>query len=189
MEEIDLKAINMSPEEQSALRKVIVRLHIQGESNRKITKLLGVSLRHVESTLKKYREGGLEAIAYKKTGRPNGSTKILTADQQDKIKEVLITQKPEEYKLNGFLWSMDLVRILVKILFNIEIKCSTMAAYFKYWGYTPQRPMIYNSKQNIETVRHWVEEEYPAIKSRSKIEDSIIYWEMRLEYKMNAIVG
>jgi transposase len=151
----------MSAEERSALRKVIVRLHIQGESNGKITKLLGVSLRHVESALKKYKEGGLEAIAFKKIGRPNGSTRILTTVQQDKIKEVLITQKPEEYKLNGFLWSMDLVRILIKILFNIEIKRSTMAMCFRYWGYAPQRPIIYNSKQNSEMVGRWIEEEYP----------------------------
>ena len=70
MDNLDTNAIKMSPEERFFLRKYIVRLHIKGKDTAEIADLFGAKRRHVQSTIKKYREGGLEAIAL------NGNSKL-----------------------------------------------------------------------------------------------------------------
>jgi transposase len=174
--ETTIEARKLSPEEQWFLRKTIVKLHTKGFSASAISKMLDAKSRHVQSTIKRYKEGGWEAISLKTMGRPKGTNSTLTPDQEEKIKNVLITKKPESYGLSGFLWDMRNVLALIVILFHLNVPRSSMSTYFSRWGFTPQRPVIRNYKQNPEHVRKWIEEEYPVIKSRAKAEKADIYW-------------
>lgn len=173
-EEID--AIKMSPEERYFLRKYIVRLHTKGKSTNEIVDLTGAKKRHIQSTVKKYKECGMEGIALKKMGRPTNKNTILTGEQEEKLKSTIIENTPDVYKLNGFLWNMKNLIALIVILFGIQVKRSTLSVYLKRWEYTPQRPAIHNKKQNPEAVRVWLEEEYPKIKKRAKDEGCEIFW-------------
>jgi transposase len=175
-EKIEINAMKMSPQEQYFLRKFIVRLHLQGKKTADIETLTGAKTRHINSTIRKYKFGGLDAIHLKKMGRPVGKNSILTSDQEEKIKELIVKNTPEKYRLRGFLWSMKNIIALIVMLFGVNIKRSTLSEYLKRWDFTPQRPVIYSKKQNPESVKKWLEEEYPKIKRRAEIEDCAIYW-------------
>jgi transposase len=186
---IDARAI--SPEEQWFLRKEIIRYHLKGYSSPKIADLMDVKIRHIQSTIKKYRDGGWEAIALKEMGRPKGSNRTLTPEQEETIKNQLIETKPEHHGLKGFLWDMRNVIALILILFNLEMPRSSMSKYFSRWEFTPQRPVIRNYKQNPEHVRIWLEETYPLIKQRAQTEGADIYWgdETGIQNKCNYVRG
>jgi transposase len=173
---IEIEAVRMTPQEQYFLRKFIIRLHLQGKRTSEIVVLTGAKTRHINSTVRKYKQGGLEAISLKKMGRPEGKNSILIFEQEEKIKETIIKNTPDNFKLRGFLWSMKNIMALITLLFCIEVKRSTLSEYLKRWGFTPQRPVIYNKKQNPEAVKRWLEIEYPKIKKRAEIEDCEIYW-------------
>ena len=66
-----------------------------------------------------------------------------------------------------------------------------MSVYTARWGYTPQRPNVYNRKQNFKDVTEWLETTYPAIKARAKAEKAEIYWgdEVGVQNKCNQQVG
>src|SRR5215469_13308209 len=68
------------------------------------------------------------------------------------------------------------VLALILLIFQLSVPRSTMSTYFVRWGFSPQRPVIRNYKQNPEHVRKWVEEEYPSIKLRAKEENADIFW-------------
>jgi transposase len=191
MEKEKINAIKMTPDEQYFLRKMIVKLHVKGYVAMDISNMLDINLRHTHKTIKKYKDGGWEAISLKTMGRPRGSNKTLTSEQEEAIKETLTTKNPDAYGLNGFLWDMRNVLMLVLILFNIKIPRSSMAVYFSRWGFTPQRPVIKNYKQNPEHVRQWLEVEYPKIKARAKEENAEIYWgdEVGIQNKCNYARG
>ena len=65
-----IEATKLSPEEQWFLRKMIVRLHLKGYGPNDISSMIDAKLRHVHTTIKKYRDGGWEAVALKTMGRP-----------------------------------------------------------------------------------------------------------------------
>ncbi|MDR2528106.1 MAG: hypothetical protein LBD04_03675 [Synergistaceae bacterium] len=60
-------------------------------------------LRHVQSTIKKYKEGGVEAITRGKMGRPKNSNTKLSPEQESQIKGTLTEKPPEEFGFKGFL--------------------------------------------------------------------------------------
>jgi len=171
-----IEATKLSPEEQWFLRKTIVKLHTKGFSCSEISKTLDVKIRHVQSTVKKYKEGGLEAVSLKTMGRPRGSNTTLNPSQEEEIKQALITKTPEQYGFRGFLWDMRNVLALIMLLFCIKMPRSSMGAYFSRWGYTPQRPVIRNYKQNPAHIKEWLENTYPSIKQRAKEEKAEILW-------------
>jgi len=138
--------MKLSPEEQWFLRKTIVRLYEKGFGANDISKMLDAKLRHVQSTIKKYKDGGWEAISLKVMGRPRGIYKTLNPNQEEKVKEVLIRKSPEEFGLKGFLWDMRNILALIVVLFNLAVPRSSMAEYLSKWGYTPQRPAIRSYK-------------------------------------------
>ena len=191
MENFETNAIKMSPEERYFLRKYIARLHTKGKNTAEIADLTGAKKRHIQSTVKKYREGGIEAITLKKMGRPSGKTSVMISEQEVKIKTALIESMPEKYNLTGLLWNMKNIIALITILFGINIKRSTLSVYLKRWGFTPQRPAIYNKKQKPEEVRKWLDEEYPKIKKRAKDEGCDIFWgdEVGVQNRCNYQVG
>jgi transposase len=191
MDNLETNAVKMSPEERYFLRKYIVRLHIKGKGTAEIADLTGAKKRHIQSTVKKYKECGIEGIALKKMGRPTGKNSVLTSEQEEILKVKIIQNTPDVFKLNGFLWNMKNIIALIVVLFGIQIKRSTLSVYLKRWEFTPQRPAIYNKKQKPEEVRIWLEEEYPKIKERAKNEDCEIYWgdETGVQNRCNYQVG
>lgn len=191
MDNLDTNAAKMSAEERYFLRKYIVRLHIKGKETSEIVDLTGAKKRHVQATIKKYREGGIEAIALKKMGRPVGKNSVMTSEQEDKVKTAIIENTPDKFNLTGFLWNMKNIIALIGTLHGIRVKRSTLAVYLKRWGYSPQRPAIYNKKQNPVDVRIWLEEEYPKIKKRAKDEGCEIFWadEVGVQNQCNYQIG
>jgi len=144
MDRLETNAVKLSPEERYFLRKYIVRLHIKGKDTAEIVDLTGAKRRHVQSTIKKYREGGLESIALKKMGRPAGKNSVMTSEQEEKVKAAIVKNTPEAFKLNGLLWNKRNIMALTIMLFGIRVKRSTLSEYLKRWGFTAQRPAIYN---------------------------------------------
>jgi transposase len=130
----------------------------------------------VQSTIKKYKQGGWEAIALKKMGRPINSNTKLKPEQENQIKETLIKKAPEEFGFKGFLWDLHNIAALVFFLFQIGIPRSSMSKYLNRWGFTSQRPIIRNYNQKPESVKKWLEEEYPVIKMSAQKEGAEIFW-------------
>lgn len=48
--------------------------------------------------------------------------------------------------------------------------------YLQRWGMTPQKPQNRAYEQRAPEVKAWLEEEYPAIQDRAKLENAEIYW-------------
>jgi hypothetical protein len=52
----------------------------------------------------------------------------------------------------------------------------TVGEYLKRWEFTPHKPMKRAYEQNPKAVQRWLDEEYPEIRGRAKVEDAEIYW-------------
>ena len=186
-----IDAMKLSPNEQALLREMIVRQHLKGKNPSEIMEALDVKSSLVYTTIRNYKRGGWEAVSLKVMGRPMKSTKVLTPEQEQKIQETVLNTKPKDHKLSGFLWDMRNLIALIAIMFTINIKRSTLAVYTDRWGYTPQRPIIYNRKQNPKDVQEWLEVTYPKIKERAKKENAEIFWgdEVGIQNQCNYQVG
>jgi transposase len=173
--ELKFDVRKLSPKEQEELRKKIVRKMKEQGDTKEVANICECSQRHVQSTWKKYLEGGVSAVKSVKMGRPQNSGK-LTKEQQSEIRKNIIDKEPNQLKLPGYLWDRERVRDLIYLLFKVKISVRSAGNYLKKWGMTPQRPIKRSYKQNTEEVKAWLEVEYPEIKRRAKEENAEINW-------------
>lgn len=181
----------LTTDEQEQLRYKIVRRVLKHDDREKAACECECSLSHVNKTMARWNKGGIEAIKSVKMGAPKGKTCKLSESQQIKIKETIITGTPLENGVGSHLWDRKSVSRLVFKLFRIKLALSTTGYYLKRFVMTAQRPVKRNPKQNPETVRKWLEEDFPSIKSRCEAENGIIFWgdEAGIQNESNYIKG
>ena len=174
MEKIDAR--KLKTEAQQLLRSQVIRLRNAGKTYKEISEIVGINISTACQFYKAYERGGRSALKIKKRGRPKGSCRTLTQDQENRLKKAITDKTPDQLKFPFALWTRRAVQQLVKQLFSINMPIRTVGEYLSRWGFTPQKPLRRAYEQNPKLVQKWLDEDYPAIAARAKKEDAEINW-------------
>ncbi len=174
MEKIDARTHNQQT--QYELRKQVVRLRKRGLANREVAEIVGISEPHASTIWQKYQKGGIDAIKPGKRGRRKGDQRVLEAEQEVAVQDMLVDKAPNQLKLPFALWTRDAVRLAIKKNFGIDLPLRTITDYLKRWGFTPQKPAKRAYEQDPEKLKKWFDEGYPEIATRAKKENAEIHW-------------
>jgi transposase len=187
----EINAMKMTPKEQEAFRMLIVRMFKKGETAKEIAELTGGKIRHIQSTIQKYKQGGIGVIKQKQMGRPTGTPRKLTKEQQKEIRKLIIDKTPEQLKMKFVLWDRQTVATLIYQKYKILMPLSTMGYYLRKWGFSAQRPYTQNYKQNPAAVNRWLKEEFPEIKKKARRVGGEVFWgdETGIQNESNYIKG
>jgi transposase len=159
-------------------RKQAVRLHKRGMPINDIAAALSMGHVTVRAAIKAEAQGGAKALTPKPTGRPMGSQRRLTPEQELHIQRQICKGRPEQHKLEFALWSRGAVARLVQHEFGIELPIRTMGEYLKRWGFTPQKAHYQSLpyEQRPEAVKQWLDEHDPALAEKAKAQNAEIHW-------------
>lgn len=174
MEKTDARTLNS--ESKYELRKRVIRLKHKDITNKSIAEILEVSVSWVSRIWQKYQQHGPEAIRPNKHGRPSGTGRKMTSEQESEVQKLIIDKTPDQLKLAFALWTREAVRLLIKQKFNVEMPVRSVGNYLMRWGFTPQKPIKQAYEQKPEAVKQWLAKDYPAIADRAKDEKAEIYW-------------
>ena len=169
-------ARSLTPQALEEIRKQAVRMEGLGYTNLKIAEALGVHHATVGRWLMQYREKGVKGIKSGKRGRPTGSCKLLSADDENRIRRLIMDRSPDQFKLDYALWTRKAVRELIAQETGVDIAIRTVGTYLANWGFTPQKPLRKAYEQSPAKVEQWLKEDYPAIAEKAKDEGAEIYW-------------
>ena len=139
-QELEFNIKKLGSRGQEELRKKIIREMKKYGDTKEVARICECSLSHVQSTWKRYKEGGVAAIKAMKMGRPKGKCCKLTPKQEAEVKKLISEQTPNDLELNGYLWERKSVAELVKQQFGVIMPLSTMGDYLARWKFTSQRP-------------------------------------------------
>jgi transposase len=159
-----------------ALRRRAVHARQLGYAVGDIATILGVREETVSRWCSRYDRGGQEALPGDRTGRPIGSGRRLTGDQERAIQQVIETQTPQKLGIASALWTRQAVRELIGQRVGIRLPIRTVGAYLSRWGFTPQKPVRKAYKQDPEAVAEWLEKTYPEIERRAAREGGEVHW-------------
>ena len=169
-------ARQLSDEMLEALRLRALRGCELGFTESDVAALLGVARETVCRWWSAYTAAGVEALPHERTGRPEGSGRLLSDEQADRIRQLLDENSPEDLGIASPLWSRRAVRDLINKEFGIDLAVRTVGEYLRRWGYTAKKPGRHSRDQDPEEVREWLEETYPAIEKRASEEGAEIFW-------------
>ena len=174
MEKIDAR--KLKTEAQQLLRNQVVRLRKAGKTYKEISEIAGIHISTACQFYKAYKKDGLNALKIKKRGRPKGSCRTLSPEQENRLKKAITDKTPDQLKFPFALWTRRAVQQLVNQLFSINMPIRTVGEYLSRWGFTPQKPLRKAYEQNPKLVQKWLDEQYPVISARAKQEDAEINW-------------
>lgn len=175
MEERDARCL--SPEAQEELRRTAIRLVKSGKKQSWVAEHLGVSRVAVCNWWKRYNnEGSFQGLKKSQRGRPVGSKRKMSKEQEEEIMRLLCDKTPDQLKLKFALWTREAVRQLIKDRFDIEYALQSLSVILKRWGFTPQRPLKRAYEQRPQEVDRWMQETYPAIEAKAKAQGAEIWW-------------
>lgn len=143
---------------------------------KEIARVVGVNVGTVLNWSRRYATEGAGGLVSKTRGRRFLSGRTLTLAQEWQLRSMIVGQNPNQMSLPFALWNRRAVMELVKVLFDIDMPIRTVGEYLLRWGYTPQRPMKRALEQNPLKVEQWINETYPQIMARAKVEGATIYW-------------
>ena len=157
-------------------RKQVVRLHKRGMGVMQIVAMTGLSYPTVRSCIDRFDAGGWAAIRPARRGRQRGAGRVLTPAQEQAIQRMIIDHRPEQLKMDFFLWSRAAVMQLIEQECGLKLGVRTVGKYLARWGFTPQKPIKKAYEQRPEAVKAWLDEHYPAIEAKAKAEGGEIHW-------------
>ena len=165
-----------SNEVLEALRLRAVRARELGYGVVDIAAILGVREETVSRWCVKYQQGGEAALPGDRTGRPVGSGRRLSPEQEAAIQDLIDNKTPKELGIEQALWTRAAVRDLIKQQAGLSLPIRTVGEYLARWGYTPQKPVRKAYKQDPEDIEEWLEQEYPEIEKRAAEEEAEVHW-------------
>jgi hypothetical protein len=101
---------------------------------------------------------------------------LLTSEEQQAIRGVIISKTPNQLKLAGFLWTLAKISQYIFTTYRKRVSVRCLLNYMKRWGLTCQRPVKRACGQDIARLDRFKREEYPEIAKRAKAEKADIYW-------------
>jgi len=174
MEKIDSRKLPESALNER--RRRAVKMREAGVSVREVARQCELSTHTVVEAHKAFRQGGWKAVSVHRAGRPVGSGRMLTAEQESKIQQLIQDRTPDQLKLAYALWTRQAVSELIEAVYGVRLTVRNMGKYLKRWGFTPQRPLKKAYEQSPEAVQKWINQEYPKIAAEAKQEGAEIQW-------------
>lgn len=165
-----------SNEVLEVLRLRAVQARQMGYAVVDIAAILGVRAETVSRWCSSYEQNGDEGLPKARTGRPVGTGRLLTAEQEDLLQQLIDTKTPADLGIQSVLWTRAAVQELIAQQTGQRLPIRTVGEYLLRWGYTPQKPVRKAYKQDPEAVAQWLEKTYPEIEKRAAAEGGEIHW-------------
>ena len=166
---------SLSDDVMQALRLRALHARELGVTEEQIADILGLTRETISRWWTASTHGGLEAIPQARTGRPEGSGRTLTPDQEQHLQHLLDAHNPQDLGIAAPLWTRGAIAELIQKERHVAMPLGTVGLYLKRWGYAPKRPRRKAAKQVPAEVREWLEQTYPAVTARAENEGAVIW--------------
>ena len=133
------ESLAQRPSNSSGIRRF--GLKKAGRTYKEIAEITGVHGTTACKWYKAYLRGGKPAVTIKKRGRPKGSCRTLTQEQEKELQKAIRDKFPDQLKLAFALWTRIAVQQLIKQLWSMDMPIRTVGEYLNRWGFTPQKPL------------------------------------------------
>lgn len=151
-------------EQREEKRKAVVGAVVnRGEDVSTVARVFDVPERTVFHWLACYRGGGWQALREgKRSGRPRKVDGKTMAWLYDKI----TMGDPRQFQLPFCLWTLDIIRRVLKQERSISLSKSAVSRLLKQLGLSAQRPIYRSYKKDPKAVETYLRETYPELAAK-----------------------
>jgi len=144
-----------------------------GESAVVVARVYKVPLRTLFSWLERYRHGGYDAL---REGHRSGRPRRVNAEVMQWLYNAITLGDPRQYQLPFCLWTLALVRQLLKREFGIPLSKSGISRLLGHLGLSPQRPIYKSYKRDPKAMRKYLDKTFPGLRAKARRTGALIYF-------------
>lgn len=86
------------------------------------------------------RGGDWKAVDVDRGGRPVGSGRTLSAEEEREVQQLIRDRTPEQLKMVYALWTRQAVAELIRERYGIKLAVRAMGLYLERWGVRRKSP-------------------------------------------------
>jgi transposase len=160
-------------EERFKKRKAAVEAVRNGDDVSTVARVLGAPVRSIFRWVALYRQGGEHAL---KEGARSGRPPKVPADVMQRIYDSIAGGDPRQYDFPFFLWTLAIVRTMLKRDYDIQLSRSGVSKLLRHLGLSPQRPIYRSYKQDPQEVDKWLKRTFPRIRRLARQRGAVIFF-------------
>jgi transposase len=149
----------------------------------------GVSSNTMSQWVSLYREQGEGGLAVQSQGRPEGSGRALSSEQEHEMRRLVVDSLPCDHDIPSATWTRQAVAELMAKRMGVELTLQGVGQYLRRWGLTPQKPARQAREQDPEEVREFVEQTLPAVKEQAEPEEAQLHFVDEVGVKTSDQIG
>jgi transposase len=167
------KAISAALEARYQKRRAAVDAVRSGDSVATVARVLKTSVRAVFKWLERYRHGGYDAL---REAQRSGRQRKVDAELLRWLYKAITQHDPRQYQFPFCLWTLGVVRILLKRKFGVELSKSGVSRLLRHLGLSPQRPIYKSYKRDPKKMKKYLEKTFPGLQAKARRMGAVIYF-------------
>ena len=167
------KPVSVRSEVRYEKRRTAVEAVRNGESAATVARVMKIPVRTLFAWIARYRHGGDHSL---REGQKSGRPRKVDAEVMRWLYKAITLGEPRQYQLPFCLWTLALVRLLLKREYGIELSKSGVSRLLGHLGLSPQRPIYRSYKRNPEDMKRYLDETFPGLRAKARRMGAIIYF-------------
>lgn len=166
----------MNVERAAALfekRKNAVAAVQRGEPASVVARTHDVPVRTLFAGLARYRSGGWHRL---KEGPRSGRPPRVTGEALQWLYGAITLGDPRQFKFEFCLWTLTIIRTLLKKQKGIELSKSAVCRLLQQMGLSPQRPLYRSYKQDPKELEKYLQHTFPELRELARRRGAEIYF-------------
>src|SRR5512144_148858 len=151
----------------------VLRVREDGASPEAVIDALGFHRSCIYEWLKRYDEGGLEALKAKPILGPPPK---LAVWQGHWLRQMIVEKTPLDFGYAVALWTRAILQEVLQRELGVRATEATVGRWLRAWGLSVQKPVRRAYEQTPTQVQHWVEETYPALQRQAQDQGAALYF-------------
>lgn len=154
-------------------RRLAVEAVRRGEVVADVARVLKVPIRTLFAWIARYRQGGEHALQeWARSGRPRKVDGTVMAW----LYQAITLGDPRQYQLPFCLWTLGLVRRVLKQHHGITMSKSGVSRLLRHLGLSPQRPIYKSYKRDPNELRYYLDTTFPGLRTKARRLGALIYF-------------
>jgi len=149
----------------------------------------GVSGNTMSQWVSFYRDQGEAGLAVQPQGRPEGSGRALSSEQEQEIRQLVVQSLPCDHDIASATWTRQAVAELMAKRLGVDLTWQGVGQYLRRWGLTPQKPARQAREQDPQEVEEFVQETLPEVKERAQEEGAQLHFVDEVGIKTSDQIG
>lgn len=170
-----MKKETITPKEEARYqkRKTAVEAVRKGEKPTVVARVLQVPLRTIFFWIALYRHGGYDAL---REGKREGRPRKVNAELMQWLYNAITLGDPRQYQFKFCLWTLGIVRTLLKQHHGIEMSKSGISRLLRHLGLSPQIPKYKSYRRDPQALRRYLEQTFPEVVREARRTGAVIYF-------------